>query len=172
MYKKAILITISIFLLLTGSLIFLLKHNFNRSFHHKYTANTNLSSENMNGFYLYDNIHDEKFLKAYGRQNHKSFDHDVYNYYTIDNDIQIATNQQDEILHFSVANKDVPSSKGIKVGDSLKKVKAAYGKNFYKRSEQGVDILGYVDKRNHQFIEFWHYQDKVLFYTLDDNSMK
>lgn len=43
--------------------------------------------------------------------------------------------------------------------------------NFYKRTEQGVDILGYVDQRNHQSIEFWYGHNRILFYRLDDNSM-
>lgn len=173
MYKKVIpIMLISLFIVGTGvSLSYLLKHNFGRSFHHKHTENTNLSNENMNGFYLFENINDEKFLDIYGKQIRKSADHDIYNYYLIDNGIEIATNSKGEILRFLVESKKEPTSKGIRVGDSLEKAKSAYGDNFYERLEQGVYILGYIDKKNHQSIEFWHYDNKIFFYRFDDNSM-
>lgn len=173
MCKKAIpIMLISLFIVGTGvSLSYLLKDNFGRSFHHKYTENTNLSNENMNGFYLFENINDEKFLNTYGKPTHKSADNEFYNYYLINDGVEIAVNSKGEILRFIVENREEPTSKGIRVGDSLEKARSSYGDNFYERLEQGVYILGYVDKKNHQSIEFWHYNNKILFYRFDDNSM-
>lgn len=37
----------------------------------------------------------------------------------------------------------------------------AYGTSYYKRGEQGAEIIGYVDKINHRSIEFWLQDQKV-----------
>ncbi|MFK9090990.1 hypothetical protein [Bacillus salipaludis] len=171
MHKK-IRICMAIIVVLAVSVFLLLKQSFPRSFHQKFTESTDLHAENINGFYVFDNIHSDRFIGIYGKQFYKSTDNDLYNYYKIQEGLEIATLTNGGILRFIIDNSSIPTSKGIKVGDSITKVKKAYGENFYKRTEQGVDIIGYVDKKNHQSIEFWHTQKKVLFYRLDDNIMK
>ncbi|WP_066072598.1 hypothetical protein [Neobacillus soli] len=171
MFKK-ILISAVVLVILSASLFFNLRQNLPRSFHHTYTKSTDLHQENVNGFYLFDNININTFIKVYGEQIHQSADNDLYNYYKIQDGLEIATNAKGVILRFIVENSAMPTSKGIKIGDSITKVKRAYGGNFYKRTEQGLDVIGYVDKRNHQSIEFWHDKGKVLFYRLDDNNIQ
>jgi hypothetical protein len=171
MIKKILLIVSIILVLCIGVFFLLVKHNLPRSFHHTYTKNTDLKGENVKGLHLFDNIRDKKFLDTYGEQLHESAKNENHKYFKIEKDIEIAVNGKGEIVRFIVGG-EVPTSKGIKVGDSLKKVKVAYGKKNYFRSEQGVNILGYVDKKRNQSIEFWHYEDKILFYRFDDNSME
>ncbi|RFU70612.1 hypothetical protein D0469_05620 [Peribacillus saganii] len=171
MLKKIGLIIIILSLLLTGVFFLLIKHNLPRSYHHTFTASTELKGENINGMNLFDNINDKKFLDKYGEELLESANNENHKYFKIDSDIEIAVNKYGEIVRF-IVGRDVATSKGIKVGDSVKKVKSAYGKNSYLRSEQGVNILGYVDKKRNQSIEFWHVQNMVIFYRFDHNSMK
>jgi hypothetical protein len=169
--KKRILIT-AVLVFFIGTVFFWLKPHFPRTFHHRIASHTDLHNENINGFYLFDDIHSDRFISVYGEQKQKSRETENYGYYKIKDGLEIATNEKGGIFRFIVESSGIPSAKGIIVGDSISKVKKAYGENFYKRTEQGVDILGYVDQRNHQSIEFWYGHNRILFYRLDDNSMK
>lgn len=173
MNKKITILTILVLVLVFIALAVFLKPSFPRSYHHFFTSNTNLKNENMNGFYLFDNLNDDKFLKRYGKQTHKSQDNILYNYYRIQEGVEIATNNNGDILRFVIVNKGIPTSKGIEAGDDIEKAKAFYGKNNYYRVELGHDIIGYVDKKHHQSLEFWYdFQNKIVLYRLDDNSME
>ncbi|WML57631.1 hypothetical protein [Neobacillus sp. PS2-9] len=168
--SKSIVIII-VFILFISSIFLLSKPHFPRSFHHQFTEHTDLHNENINGFYLFDDIHSDRFISFYGEQKHKSRDTETFRYYKIQDGLEIATNEQGGIFRFIVESSGIPTAKGIEVGDSISKAKKAYGENFYERTEQGADILGYVDQKNHQSIEFWYGQNGILFYRLDDNSM-
>lgn len=171
MVKKTVRSVSLILVFCIGFFFLFVNHNLSRSFHHKWTATTDLYEENINGMNLFDNIRDQEFLDKYGEQLHESAKTETHTYFQIEKNIEIAVNSNGEIMRF-IVNGKVPTSKGVREGDSIKEVKAAYGKKKYSRVEQGVDILGYVDKKRYQSIEFWHYKDKVLFYRYDDNSMK
>ena len=166
------MISVVVFGLFVVASVLFFKQNFPRSFHQKFTETTVLQTENINGFSVFDDIHSDRFIGIYGKLNHKSADNDLYNYYKIQEGVEIATSANGGILRFIVENSSIATSRGIKVGDSLVKVKKAYGENFYKRTEQGLDIIGYVDKKSHQSLEFWHDQKKVLFYRLEDITMQ
>ena len=169
MYRKIIMIIM--LLLLVGSVLFL-KPSFPRSFHHFISSSTNLKNENINGLHLFDNVNEIKFVKLYGEQTFKSQDNDLYNYYKIQDGVEIATNDKGDILRF-IIETEVPTAKGIKAGDSIDKAKTLYGKKYYKRVEQGVEIIGYVDKKHRQSLEFWYdLKNEIIMYRLDDNSMK
>lgn len=47
----------------------------------------------------------------------------------------------------------------ISVVDSLQEVIQKYGNNYYTRVEQGMSNIGYIDRTNKTFIEFWHYNN-------------
>ena len=64
------------------------------------------------------------------------------------------------------------TAKGIKIGDKKNDILQAYKENYYFRTEQGADIIGYVDKESKISIEFWLFDNKVIFYRLDNKSMK
>jgi len=169
MHRKIIVIIV---LLLLATSIVIVKPSLTRSFQYHITSSTNLKKENINGLQLFDNINDKKFLNKYGEQTTKSQDNNLYNYYEIQDGVEIATDDKGDILRF-VIETGIPTAKGIEIGSSIDEVKALYGKNYYKRVEQGVDIIGYVDKKHHQSLEFWYnLQNKIIMYRLDDNSMK
>ena len=169
MVRKIIMI---IMLLLLAASVVILKPSFPLSFQYFFTSITNLKNENIEGLYLFDNIKDEKFIKVYGKQTFKSQDNDLYNYYKIQDGLEIATNDNGDILRF-IIETEIPTGKGIEVGDSISKAKTLYGRNFYKRVEQGVDIIGYVDKKHHQHLEFWYdLQNEIIMYSLNDNSIQ
>lgn len=161
MFKKISLLAV---LVLVLSIFLYLKPSFPRSFHHFFTPSTNLTNENINGLYLFDNINDDKFLKIYSKPTNKSQDNEFYKYFKIQDGVVIATNHNGEIVRFIIGT-GIPTAKGIEMGDSIKKVKALYGRKYYKRLEQGVDIIGYVDKKHHQSLEFWYDpQNNIIMY--------
>jgi hypothetical protein len=164
-----VFITMGIVLLL---FTILLDHNFSRSYHHTFTKTTDLSKENIEGLYLNDNFNSEKITKKYGKISEQSRDVEHYNYYKLRKGIEIATNKSGKITRFIITDSNLKTVRGIKIGDKKEDVIKAYGKNNYFRSEQGFDIIGYVDKKNGISIEFWLVNDKVSFYRLDDKSMK
>ena len=47
----------------------------------------------------------------------------------------------------------------ISAGDSLEDVKKYYGNDYYKRREQGVEIIVFEDKKI--FFEFWYWNNEV-----------
>ena len=101
-------------------------------------------------------------------------DNSLFEYYTWEYGTTIATNfNDDKIIRIIVCESSAfATSKGIKVGDSKEKVIKAYGNDFYKREELGLDIIGYVDKKLNRTIEFWLTNDnKVYFIRLDKGSM-
>lgn len=59
------------------------------------------------------------------------------------------------------------------MGSSTDDVIEAYGSSYYKRGEQGADIIGYVDKINHRNLEFWLQDQKVnmIRYSVDSVVM-
>lgn len=65
------------------------------------------------------------------------------------------------------------TASGIHVAFSAEDVIEAYGSSYYKRGEQGADIIGYVDKINHGSLEFWLQDHKVnmIRYSVDSVVM-
>lgn len=168
--KKRIVVTCVVVFTLASVFLFLKPH-FPRTCHQRITGHTDLHKENIHGFYLFDDIHSDRFIRFYGEQKHKSRDTESYIYYKLEEGLEIATNKRGGIFRFIIDSSGIPTEKGIEVGDSIAQVKKAYGDNFYKRTEQGVDIVGYVDQKTHQSIEFWYSHDRIMFYRLDDHSM-
>lgn len=59
--------------------------------------------------------------------------------------------------------------KGIAIGSAKQDVIDSYGSKYYTRTEQGVDIIGYVDHKLRATIEFWLVEEgKVTEIRLDD----
>ncbi len=100
--------------------------------------------------------------------------HDFYDYYSPRNGPSIATSKNDDkILRLWYADRkqELYTTKGISIGDSKEEVVLAYGHSFYKRKEQGLSIIGYVDKKLNHTLEFWFFEDKVDIIRLDLSSM-
>jgi hypothetical protein len=97
----------------------------------------------------------------------------LFDYYTWESGTKIATNVNDDKIIRIIVDKSGASttSKGIQVGSSKGEVIQAYGNDYYKRVEQGLDIIGYVDKRLNRTIEFWLVNGKVYSIRLDNGAM-
>lgn len=169
--RKNIIIFITILsILLMGALS--LNQRFGRSYHHFFTKSTDLSKENVENIHLDDEIDSEKVVSKYGKVSEFSEDNDLYNYYSLREGIEIATNKDDnKIIRFNINDKNLKTEKGIKVGDKKDKIVELYGSDYYTRLEQGLVIIGYVDKEKNWSIEFWLVEDSVDFYRLDYNYM-
>ncbi len=164
------IIVISILLIF----VFSIDNNFGRSYHHSLTKSTDLSKENINNIYLNEDINNQKIISKYGKVSEFSRDNDLYDYYLLKEGVEVATNKgENKIIRFIIDDKDIKTEKGIKIGDKKDKIVELYGNNYYIRLEQGVDIIGYVDKDKKCSIEFWLAEDNsVLFYRLDYNFMQ
>ncbi|MGL5327720.1 MAG: hypothetical protein ACRDD7_00535 [Peptostreptococcaceae bacterium] len=165
--KKYIVLIAIIIIGLIGISIF--DMNLSRKYHHRICKTTNLSEENIDGIYLGEKINDNKVESKYGKISEFSHDNILYDYYFLSKEIEIATEKNDKkIIRFVVNDKNIKSKKGIKIGDTKDKIIEVYGENFYKRLEQGTNIIGYVDKQKNISIEFWlDENEKVVFYKLD-----
>lgn len=147
--------------------------SFPRSYHHLLCKSTDLSKENINGIHLGESINNEYIRDKYGYINKLSRDNVKYKYYFLDEKNEVVTEKYDDkIIRFIINNKNTPTEKNIKIGDNKEEIISLYGKSYYKRIEQGTDILGYVDRKNKTSLEFWMYNDKVVFFRLDYNYME
>lgn len=161
--------SIGIILLLAA---FILDQTFPRSYHHLITPTTNLGEENVDGLSLNDDFYSEKISEKYGKKTEQSRDVENYDYFELTNGIEVAVNNKGKITRFIVTDSNLETTKGIKIGDEKKKIIQVYGENYYFRTEQGADIIGYVDKKRKISIEFWLFDNKVNFYRLDNKAMK
>lgn len=172
MKRKYYILFIMIAIILLGVKYFDI--NFSRGYHHTFCKTTDLSNENVSGIYLGDKINDKEIEAQYGKITEFSHDNVMYDYYFLSENIEIATEKNDKkIIRFVVNDKNIESYKGVKIGDSEEGIIELYGENYYKRLEQGTNIIGYVDKNKKISIEFWlDHNNRVVFYRLDYNFVE
>lgn len=135
------------------------------------TKSTPLVEETIGSYSLDQNIKDINPSPATITE----VDHEDYDHYSIPSGLTITTLRRDnKIIRIWDMTSDgrLETSKGIHRGSSQNDVIAAYGKNYYQRSEQGVNIVGYIDKNKQQTLEFWLYENNVTAVRLDIASMK
>lgn len=146
----------------------------NKEFKFYITKSINLSEENIEEIYLGDSIDDYSIKNKYKKSITPSNDNSKYNYYNLTDGIEIATNKDDsKIIRFIVADENIKTSRGIHVGDNKKQIIKSYGKNYYKRVEQGTDIIGYVDKDKKWCLEFWLAENNIIgMFRLDYKYME
>jgi hypothetical protein len=170
-YMKRIIIVAMIGIILLLS-VFTLDQTFPRSYHHLITSNTNLGNEKVDGLSVNDDFYSNKLSEKYGEKTKQSRDVKNYDYFKLSNGIEVAVNNKGKITRIIVTNRNFKTAKGIKMDDEKKAIEQAYGDNNYFRTEQGADIIGYVDKKRNISLEFWLIDNKVNFFRLDNNSMK
>ncbi|CEH33533.1 hypothetical protein [Romboutsia lituseburensis] len=134
----------------------------------------NLSKENIEGIYLGDSIDDYKIKNKYENSLTPDNDNSKYNYYNLTDGIEIATNKDDsKIIRFIIDDENIKTFRGIHVGDNKNQIIKSYGKNYYKRVEQGADVIGYVDKDKQWSLEFWLFENNVIgMFRLDYKYME
>jgi len=154
-----------------------------RSYHFKQTDSTDLSNESFGKVRLHDNIHNPSFVRHYGTPLSRE-NNDLYDYYHWEGGLETASiiNSKDkgDIVRLIIGEGEegvktktsLKTAKGIEIGSMKQDVIASYGSSYYKRTEQGVDIVGYVDHKLGVTIEFWLVEDgKVAEIRLDDTSV-
>ncbi|WP_100334024.1 hypothetical protein [Bacillus alkalisoli] len=64
--------------------------------------------------------------------------------------------------HF-VKSTDIPyeSQEVFYLGDAIEDVKNFYGANYYSTVEQGMNVIGYVDRKRRVNLVFWHNQVEI-----------
>jgi predicted transcriptional regulator with HTH domain len=141
-----------------------------RSLHYYITRSTPLPFEGIGGIKL-GTILDEA-APIHGKTQTKD-ETDTFIYYEYDSGVEVAAlKSTKEIVRIRIEGQDNQTTgKGIALGAGLREVKKRYGKNYYKRSEQGADIIGYIDKRNKTTLEFWLYENKVTLIRYDVKTM-
>lgn len=168
--KKSIVICIAIGLFCLF-FVYVFNNTFPRSYHHLFTKTTDLGKENVEGLVLHDSFYKKELVQKYEDIEH-SRDVEHYNYYQLRKGIEIATNHSNKITRFIITDDSLQTAKGIRIGQKKEDIIQAYGNHYYSRSEQGVNIIGYVDKKRESSIEFWLINDTVEFYRLDIKSME
>ena len=133
-------------------IVFLITPNFVLSL---ITADINLEGENFNGIHLNENI---------SKLNPDSISKDTLNpnFYYLSNGVRVITDENKNIKNIAITHdtdKNLKTSREISVGDPLENVIESYGEDYYKRREQGVEIMVYVDKN--KFLEFWYWDHEV-----------
>lgn len=169
--KRIIIFVVSIVIILL-LFAFTLDQTFPRSYHYLITNTINLGNESVDGLSLNDDFYSKEISEKYGKKTEQSRDVENYDYFKITNEIEVAVNKKGKITRFIITDSSLETAKGIKIGDTKKDIIKAYGDNYYFRIEQGLDIIGYVDKKRDISLEFWLVNNKVNFYRLDNKSMK
>ncbi|WP_088013928.1 hypothetical protein [Gottfriedia acidiceleris] len=146
-------------------------------FYTKFVKSTDLSNETFDRVGLHDNINRLSFTKRFGEPLEKA-DNDFYDYYLWNNGLETASiiigKNKGEIVRLIIGDinnmsrhSELETIKRIKLGNSKEEIISLYGPNYFKRVEQGCNIIGYVDKKNKIIIEFW-LADKVVEIRLED----
>lgn len=127
------------------------------------TANSNLNDENINGLKLHQSMKDDLFTSKYGKE-YGRIDNALIDCYKLKDGLVIATNKGDDKIISLVVNvssdESLMTNKGIRIGDSIDKVKQLYGSRYYTRIEEGSKVIGYVDGK--EILEFWYVNNKIL----------
>ena len=125
----------------------------------------------LEGLFLNEDFNSGKITKIHGKKTEQSRNVTGYDYFELKEGIEVAVNKTGKITRFIITDSSLETVKGLKIGDNKEDVIKAYGKNHHSRSEQGANIIGYVDKKREISLEFWLFDDKVDFYRLDYISM-
>ena len=140
---------------------------------------TYLSAESFGKVRLRDNIHSRSFVERYGVPLNRD-DNDLYDYYHWEGGLESASiisgKEKGKIVRLiigkveeGVKKNGLKTSKGIMIGSTKHDVVVLYGSSYYKRIEQGANIIGYVDQKHRVKLELWLDENgKVAEIRLDD----
>jgi len=63
------------------------------------------------------------------------------------------------------------TAREVKIGDDKARIEAQYGKDFYMREVENVQVIGYLDKENNIAIEFILENDRSMAILISDFAM-
>jgi hypothetical protein len=75
-----------------------------------------------------------------------------------------------EITAISCEVDHVNTQRNINLSSSLQDITKKYGQKYYKREEQGFNIIGYPDKKNKVNLEFWFLNHKLKEIFLEEDG--
>ncbi|MFD2638212.1 hypothetical protein [Piscibacillus salipiscarius] len=121
-------------------------------------STTVLSSENVESITLYSTESD--VLRIFGKPEkiHKT-KNPISSYYKYAG-LEIGINNQ-QVFRYIITD-NYTTQHGIKVGDSKEHVIDIYGNNYYKKTESGSFIMGYIDYENNIILEIALNKDCVI----------
>lgn len=171
---KILSVLISLFIIFFILIFLILFIEQNKAPRFYFTKSINLSEENIGEMYLGDSIDQYKIKNKYGKVLSPSKDNVEYNYYNLTDGIEIATNKNDnKIIRFIIDDENIKTSRGIHIGDDKNQIIKIYGENYYTRIEQGMNIIGYIDKKKEWCLEFWLGKNDIIYmFRLDYNYME
>lgn len=151
------------------------------SYSEKFTRTTNLSNESIGGIKIHENIKNRGFISQYGKPLRKE-DNDLYDYYYWKGGLKTASinygKHKGSIKRLIIEGTDkkpfanpLHTTKGIKLGDTIEKAISLYGNKYYKSSEQGAYIIGYIDHKENTTLEFWSDEKDIFQIRFDDSSV-
>ncbi|WP_396193577.1 hypothetical protein [Fictibacillus barbaricus] len=184
MRKKSSLISI-ITILFISAVLFVIHTIYvdyeGRQYYFKDHQSINLSEEKIDNIKLHENIHSPAFESKY-RKALSQDDNNMYDYFHWKNGLKTASINKGKnkgkivrlILSSDEGEKpDLKTSRGISIGSFKQEVLQKYGTHNYKRSEQGVGIIGYVDHKQKSTMEFWlNGKNEVFEIRFDDANVK
>ena len=127
-------------------------------------ASVNLTNLAVNNISIRAN--EEDILKVFGEPDHieqienpKSFIY-IYGRNKDEYDLDVRT-VNGKVSRFFIASNMYELNNDITVGDSLENVMKSFGEDYYRRTDTGSQIVGYIDKENGINIEFGIVDNKI-----------
>lgn len=131
---------------------------------HRFTGSTELIEEQIGDFAIDDAMTEEIFdqLGLYDELDDPNYD-ELFVFDGVD----IGTSIHERIIFIETRAAQMPTSKGLKVGDSVEEIKKTYGDKFYKSSNFGMgETINYVDRNRKLHLQFWIEDDQINKITL------
>jgi hypothetical protein len=156
----------------TVILLVLLVMNINNGSNFKFTKTTDLSNENIHGYFLNDDLSNEpkwKEIKQRGQTEYAFYELELIN------GIHVITDNKGKIMRFL---SDLTTAKGVKIGDTKMDIIKAYGENYTIEEDyptgvdEGIYNIRYVDKVNGITLKFRLFNEKVEVYELFNTSLE
>ncbi len=124
-----------------------------------FVSSTFLPQEGLGEVSLLDPVNDE-FKERHGP--YSKSENVFYKELLRFSPFHVGTNDDDRIVYLQANDNNMATHKGVTIGTQIEKVKNLYGEDFYSRTEQGMPIIGYIDRESNITVQFWHYQGKVM----------
>lgn len=127
---------------------------------HRFVSSTDLQGERIADIKLHMFV-DESFKIQHG--DYEKPENIRYREYLVFEEYAVGTDfQKNEVVYIETENPNIPTRKGIRVGDSVDKVIEIYGDNYYKSNEGGEGkTINFVDRENGIHLQFWLEEDQV-----------
>ncbi|SOC21755.1 outer membrane protein assembly factor BamE (lipoprotein component of BamABCDE complex) [Ureibacillus xyleni] len=166
MFRKFLILTISVFFILSGCEI-LTKDSYD--FYDEVNT-TDLSNESINNIKIGSSKNE--IIKVLGTPEQVEQSDDIYKNIVYEKQGLNFLLENNKLVEYRVSVKKYPSSKQVKVGDKKQDVIDKYGEDYYikKDGDGTVASIGYFDKTNYLHMEFGLLDDKVIFIIVVDIS--